>query len=56
MGVVRRIIYRMRAIQIWYDSDVENTVVPVEHSGLRPYRFEPRRVEQNEQQVSSKTI
>ena len=36
-----------------YDSDVENSVV---HSGLRPYRFEPRRVEQNEQQVSSKTI
>ena len=39
-----------------YDSDVENSVVPVEHSGLRPYRFKPRRVEQNEQQVSSKTI
>ena len=39
-----------------YDSDVENSVVPVEHSGLRPYRFEPRRVELNEQRVSSKTI
>ena len=32
-----------------YDSDVENSVVPVEHSGLHPYRFEPRRVGQNEQ-------
>ena len=39
-----------------YDSDVDNSVVPVEHSGLRPYRFEPRRVGQNEQQGSSKTI
>ena len=39
-----------------YDSGVENSVVPVEHSGLRPYRFEPRRVGQNEQQGSSKTI
>ena len=39
-----------------YDSDVENSVVPVEHSGPRPYRFEPRRVGQNEQQASSRTI
>ena len=23
-----------------YDSDVENSVVPVEHSGLHLYRFE----------------
>jgi len=27
-----------------YDSDVENSVVPVEQSGPRPYQFEPRRV------------
>ena len=39
-----------------YDSDVENSVVPVEHSGPRPYRFEPRRVGQSEQQASFKTI
>ena len=39
-----------------YDSDVEKSVVPVEHSGPRLYRFEPRRVEQNEQQASSRTI
>ena len=30
------------------DSDVENSVVPVEQSGPRPYQFEPRRVRQNE--------
>ena len=35
------------------DSDVENSVVPVEHSGPRPYQFEPRRVRQNEQQEAS---
>ena len=35
------------------DSDVENSVVPVEHSGPRPYQFEPRRVRQNEQQETS---
>ena len=34
------------------DSDVENSVVPVEHSGPRPYQFQPRRVRQNEQQKS----
>ena len=39
-----------------YDSDVENSVVPVEHSGLHWYRFEPQRVVPNEQQASSKTI
>ena len=39
-----------------YDSGVENSVVPVELSGLRPYRFEPRRVGQNEQQAISKFI
>ena len=39
-----------------YDSDIESSVVPVEHSGLPPYRFEPQRVGQNEQQASSKTI
>ena len=39
-----------------YDSDVENSVVPVGDPGLRPYRFDPRRVGQNEQQASSKTI
>lgn len=27
-----------------YDSDVENSVVPVEQSGPRPYQFEPQRV------------
>ena len=37
------------------DSDVENSVVPVEHSGPRPYQFEPRRVRQNEQQETSNT-
>ena len=31
-----------------YDSDVENSVVPVELSELRPYRFEPRRVGQKQ--------
>ena len=31
-----------------YDSDVENSVVPVEQSGPRPYQFEPRRVRQND--------
>ena len=36
-----------------YDSDVENSVVPVEQSGLRPYQFEPRRVRQNDQQEAS---
>ena len=25
-----------------YDSDVENSVVPVEQSGPRPYQFEPK--------------
>ena len=39
-----------------YDSGVANSVVPVKHSGQCPYRFEPRRVGQNEQQASSKTI
>lgn len=39
-----------------YDSDVENSVVLLEHSGPLPYRFEPRRVGQNEQQASSRTI
>ena len=41
-----------------YDSDVENSVVPVEHSGPRPYQFEPRSagVGQNKQQASSRTI
>ena len=33
-----------------YKSDVENSV---EHSGSRPYQFEPRRVRQSEQQVAS---
>ena len=36
-----------------YDSDVENSVVPVEQSGPRPYQFEPRRVRQNDQQEAS---
>ena len=36
-----------------YDSDVENSVVPVEQSGLRPYQFEPRSVRQNDQQEAS---
>ena len=31
-----------------YDSDVENSVVPVEQSGPHPYQFEPRRVRQND--------
>ena len=35
-----------------YDSDVENSVVPVEQSGRRPYQFELRRVRQNDQQES----
>ena len=35
------------------DTDVENSVVPVEHSGPRPYQFEPRRVRQSEQQEAS---
>ena len=35
------------------DSDVENSVVPVEQSGPRPYQFEPRRVRQNDQQEAS---
>ena len=35
------------------DTDVENSVVPVEHSGPRPYQFEPRRVQQNVQQEAS---
>lgn len=39
-----------------YDSDVENSVLPVKHSGPRPYRFEPRRVGQNKQHASSRTI
>ena len=33
-----------------YDNDVENSV---EHSGSRPYQFEPRRVRQSEQQEAS---
>ena len=33
-----------------YDSDVENSV---EHSGSRPYQFEPRRVRQSEQQKAA---
>ena len=36
-----------------YDSDVENSVVPVEQSGPRLYQFEPRRVRQNDQQEAS---
>ena len=36
-----------------YDSDVINSVVPVEQSGPRPYQFEPRRVRQNDQQEAS---
>ena len=36
-----------------YDSDVENSVVPVEQSGPRPYQFEPRRVRQNDRQEAS---
>ena len=36
-----------------YDSDVENSVLPVEQSGPRPYQFEPRRVRQNNQQEAS---
>ena len=36
-----------------YDSDEDNSVVSVEHSGPRPYQFEPRRVRQNEQQEAS---
>ena len=39
-----------------YKSDIENSVVPVENSGPRPYRFVPQRVGQNEQQASSRTI
>ena len=41
-----------------YDGDVENSVVPVEHSGPRSYRFEPRSagVGQNKQQASPRTI
>ena len=33
----------LNLVNVYY-SDVENSVVPVEHSGLRPYRFERRRV------------
>ena len=33
-----------------YDSDVENSVVPVEQSEPCLYQFEPRRVRQNDQQ------
>ena len=33
-----------------YESDVENSV---EHSGSRLYQFEPRRVQQSEQQEAS---
>jgi len=36
-----------------YDSDVINSVVPVEQSRPRPYQFEPRRVRQNDQQEAS---
>ena len=36
-----------------YDSDEENSVVPAEHSGPRPYQFEPQRVRQNKQQEAS---
>ena len=36
-----------------YDSDVENSFVPVEQSGPRSYQFEPRRVRQNDQQEAS---
>jgi len=36
-----------------YDSDVINSVVPVEQSGPRPYEFESRRVRQNDQQEAS---
>ena len=36
-----------------YDSDAENSVVPVEYSGPRPYQFEPRRALQNDQQEAS---
>ena len=36
-----------------YDSDVENSVVPVEQSGPHPYQFEPQRVRQNDQQEAS---
>ena len=36
-----------------YDTDVENSVVPVKQSGPRPYQFQPRRVRQNDQQEAS---
>ena len=56
MGEVRRINLSDESdsnLANLYDSDVENSVVPVEHSGPRPYRFEPRRVGQNEQPQAS---
>jgi len=36
-----------------YNSDVINSVVPVEQSGPRPYQFKPQRVRQNHQQEAS---
>ena len=36
-----------------YDSDIENSVVLVEQSGLRPYQLEPQRVQQNNKQEAS---
>jgi len=35
------------------ESDVENSVVLVEQSGLRPYQFDPQRVQQNNTQEAS---
>ena len=32
----------------FYGSDVEDSFVPLEECGPRPYRFEPRRVRRNE--------
>ena len=31
----------------FYGSDVEDSFVPLEECGPRPYRFEPRRVRRN---------
>ena len=54
VAAVRRMFSQMR-VTLWlklYDRDGDNSEL-LEDSGPRPYQFEPRRVQQNDNQDSA---